>query len=203
MPSHANGYSRSYVVSTPAGTDGRLMPWNPSAPTTKSQSSRPTSSFSRNVMCGRSPSMSCSVTASISKRTSPPSRNRSAIRSLTTSCWPYTVIARPVRSGEVDAVAAAREAQFDALVAHALGVQALADTRLAQRLGVPCSSTPARTRCSTYSRSRPSSTVDSMPCRCIRCDSSRPAGPAPTMPTWVRMRSSVLRRLRASRLDFR
>src|SRR5215218_7013191 len=56
---------------------------------------------------------------------------------------------------------------------------------------VPCSSTPARTRCSTYSRLRASSTTDSMPSRCSRCDSSRPAGPAPTIPTWVRMWCSL------------
>jgi hypothetical protein len=52
---------------------------------------------------------------------------------------------------------------------------------------VPCSRTPARTRCSTYSRLRSSSTTDSIPSRWSRCDSSSPAGPAPTIPTWVRM----------------
>ena len=54
------------------------------------------------------------------------------------------------------------------------------------RLTVPCSSRPARTRSSTYRRLRASSTTDSMPARCSRCDSIRPAGPAPTMPTCVR-----------------
>src|SRR3954467_8138576 len=52
---------------------------------------------------------------------------------------------------------------------------------------VPCSRTPARTRCWTYSRSRSSSTTDSIP----RSSSSRPsirtAGPPPTIATWVRI----------------
>src|SRR3984957_7588886 len=55
------------------------------------------------------------------------------------------------------------------------------------RSTVPCSRTPARTRSSQYCRLRVSSTTDSMPCRCNKCDSTRPAGPAPTIPTWVRM----------------
>src|SRR5712691_10870707 len=54
------------------------------------------------------------------------------------------------------------------------------------RSTVPCSSTPARSVASTASRLRFSSTTDSMPSRCSRCESSRPAGPAPTIPTWVR-----------------
>src|SRR5262245_2424762 len=52
---------------------------------------------------------------------------------------------------------------------------------------VPCSSTPARTRLSTYSRLRVSITMDSMPCNHSRRPSSNPAGPAPTMPTCVRI----------------
>src|SRR5258706_1808060 len=54
------------------------------------------------------------------------------------------------------------------------------------RSTVPCSSTPARSVASTAARLRFSSTTDSMPSRCSRCESSRPAGPAPTIPTWVR-----------------
>src|SRR6185312_9749576 len=52
---------------------------------------------------------------------------------------------------------------------------------------VPCSRTPARTRCSTYSRLRVSSTTESIPSRWRRCESSSPAGPAPTIPTCVRI----------------
>ncbi len=51
----------------------------------------------------------------------------------------------------------------------------------------PCSTTPARTRASTYSRERFSTITDSMPRWASSCESSRPAGPAPTMATWVRM----------------
>src|SRR3954469_10842097 len=56
---------------------------------------------------------------------------------------------------------------------------------------VPCSSTPARTLCSTYSRLRASSTTESMPRGWRRCDSIRPAGPAPTIPTCVRIRLTL------------
>src|SRR5271156_1549031 len=69
------------------------------------------------------------------------------------------------------------------------------------RSTVPCSNTPARTRCSTYSLERLSSTTDSIPSRCSRCASVNPAGPAPTIPTCVRIpapsdsRTTILPRL--------
>src|SRR5712671_1789122 len=59
-----------------------------------------------------------------------------------------------------------------------------------RRSTVPCSSTPARTVDSISARLRDSRTIDSIPRRWRRWESSRPAGPAPTMPTWVRMRPS-------------
>src|SRR4051794_6591576 len=46
---------------------------------------------------------------------------------------------------------------------------------------------PARMRAWTYSRERFSRTTQSMPWSVSRRDSSRPAGPAPMIPTWVRM----------------
>src|SRR3954470_11052818 len=52
---------------------------------------------------------------------------------------------------------------------------------------VPCSSTPARTRCCTYSRSRSSSTTDSIPRSSSSRPSISPAGPPPTIATWVRI----------------
>src|SRR6516164_4975355 len=58
-----------------------------------------------------------------------------------------------------------------------------------RRSTVVCSSTPARTRLSMYSRLRASRMTDSIPSRCNRCASSKPAGPAPMMPTWVRIPS--------------
>src|SRR3954464_9092926 len=54
-------------------------------------------------------------------------------------------------------------------------------------LTVPCSRTPARMVASMSSRLRTSSTTDSIPCRCRRCERRSPAGPAPTIPTCVRM----------------
>src|SRR3546814_8070466 len=39
---------------------------------------------------------------------------------------------------------------------------------------------------STCRRVCDSRTIDSIPARCRRWESSSPAGPAPTMPTWVR-----------------
>src|SRR5512134_2066512 len=55
----------------------------------------------------------------------------------------------------------------------------------ASRSTVPCSSTPARMVASISSRLRDSTTIEAMPSRCRRCESSRPAGPAPTIATWV------------------
>src|SRR4051812_44210692 len=52
---------------------------------------------------------------------------------------------------------------------------------------VPCSRTPARTRCWTYSRSRSSSTTDSIPRSSSSRPSIKPAGPPPTIATWVRI----------------
>src|SRR5215210_2006700 len=52
---------------------------------------------------------------------------------------------------------------------------------------VLCSRMPARMVSSMSARGRLSSTTDSMPDRCSRCESMSPAGPAPTMPTCVRI----------------
>ena len=55
---------------------------------------------------------------------------------------------------------------------------------------------PARMRASTYSASGSRATTDSMPSAASRWDSSRPAGPAPMMATWVRMPPVNARRRR-------
>src|SRR5205807_2649335 len=52
------------------------------------------------------------------------------------------------------------------------------------------SSTPARMRATTWSRLWRSNTTLSTPARCRSSESSRPAGPAPTMPTCVLMEST-------------
>src|SRR5688572_4372909 len=59
------------------------------------------------------------------------------------------------------------------------------------RSTVPCSRTPALTRSITYSRLRFSTMTESMPLRCSRCPSMSPAGPAPMMPTCVRIEPTV------------
>ena len=51
---------------------------------------------------------------------------------------------------------------------------------------MPVSSIPARCLASQYARDRFSTSTESMPASVSRCDRSSPAGPAPTMPTWVR-----------------
>src|SRR5688572_20994919 len=56
---------------------------------------------------------------------------------------------------------------------------------------VPGSSTPARMRPNTYSGLRRSSSRLSMPARCSSWPSSNPAGPAPTMTTWVLTGNSI------------
>src|SRR6201996_8475444 len=56
---------------------------------------------------------------------------------------------------------------------------------------VPCSSTPARTRCWTYSRSRASSTTESIPRSSSMRPSINPAGPPPTIATCVRISRSL------------
>src|SRR5258707_9814132 len=55
------------------------------------------------------------------------------------------------------------------------------------RLTVPCSRTPARIVVSTSSLLRLSSTIESMPSRASKSDNSNPAGPAPMIPTCVRI----------------
>jgi hypothetical protein len=88
---------------------------------------------------------------------------------------------------EVDALALAVELQDDPVVHGAFGQHAPAHTAVAQQVDRPCSRTPARTRVSTEERARFSRTTLSTPARCNRCDSMRSAGPAPTIPTCVRM----------------
>src|SRR6204780_3366420 len=67
-----------------------------------------------------------------------------------------------------------------------------------RRSTLPCSSTPARTRCSTYSRVRDSMTIDSMPSRLRRWASMSPAGPAPMIATRVRTLGKALERERTA-----
>ena len=67
-------------------------------------------------------------------------------------------------------------------------MQPLADAGLASA-GRPCLARARRRGrvARRTARLRASRTTESMPARCSRCESIRPAGPAPMMPTWVRI----------------
>ncbi len=84
MPSQLNGYVKSCSAITPSGNAGRQMPWKPSQPAMKSQ----TSSSPLYVIRGRSLSRSCTATSSTSKWIGTPRSSSAAISSLTTSCCP-------------------------------------------------------------------------------------------------------------------
>ena len=86
---------------------------------------------------------------------------------------------------EINAMAAPVEAQLNSVVDQAFTLHPLADPDLGEQVNRPCSNTPARTRSSTYCRLRFSTTTDSIPCRWSRWESTRPAGPAPTIPICV------------------
>ena len=88
MPTHPNGYSRSYGVSTPSGMLGRQTPWKPSQPPMKSHRSSLALQFRRKRILGSAPSKSWMLTSSASNMISPPAARRAAIRSLVTSVWP-------------------------------------------------------------------------------------------------------------------
>src|SRR5580765_2597916 len=76
-----------------------------------------------------------------------------------------------------------------------------ATPRSRRRSTVPCSSTPARIRASTWSRVWLSSTTVSMPARSSSRASVSPAGPAPTMPTCVLTSGPLEREGMRSALD--
>ena len=82
-------------------------------------------------------------TSPTSKASPPPAARRAAIRSLTISCCPYTVMRLPVSAEKVDAMAAPVEAQDDAVVDETLA-RPSARRRPARRAArrYPCSRTP-------------------------------------------------------------
>ena len=95
MPSHANGYTRSNTDSTLPGIACRQMPWKPSQPATTSHASSTCSPPCVNVIAGVRVSTSRTATSPTSNSSGPWYASRAWIRSLTTSCWPYTTIERP------------------------------------------------------------------------------------------------------------
>ncbi len=76
------------VDSTPSGMLGRQMPWKPSQPAMKSQSISCALPSWLNLIFGRAPVRSCTLTPSTSNSKGPPSARRCSTRSFTTSCWP-------------------------------------------------------------------------------------------------------------------
>ncbi len=66
-------------------------------------------------------------------RSAAPAPSRAAIRSLTTSCCPYTVIVPAGQLGERDPVVGAVEAQREPVVRQALRVEPVAEAGLAQQ----------------------------------------------------------------------
>ena len=110
------------------------------------------------------------------------------MRSFSASCCGYSQTLRPTSAAKVDAVPGSREAQLDAVVAGADGARTarLADRRRAARR-CPARGCPRGSCSRSRSRDRWSTTIDSMPGLARRrCESSRPAGPAPTIATRVR-----------------
>ena len=95
--------------------------------------------------------------------------------------------AAPDERGEVDAVPLRREAQLDAVVAMADGADArrMSLWRRGSRR-CPARGCPRGSSSRSRSRVRWSITMESMPACASRCESSSPAGPAPTMATRVR-----------------
>ena len=133
-------------------------------------------------------STSCRVTSETSKSSAPPVAIRAATRSLITSCCAYTVIAFPPVSScrSMRCVSPLKRKLMPRWTAPSRRIRSPTPTSTS-RSTVPCSSTPARMVDSISARLRASITTDSIPSRCKRCESRSPAGPAPTIPTCVRM----------------
>jgi hypothetical protein len=84
---------------------------------------------------------------------------------------------------QVDPVQSAGVGQVDAVVDEAVAHHPVPTPVWRNRSTVPCSRMPALIVCSMVSRVWRSITTESTPRWCSRCDSSNPAGPAPTIPT--------------------
>ena len=90
--------------------------------------------------------------------------------------------------GKIDAMVRAAEPHDHARVQHAFPPHALADTGIVQQLlRAVFQHAGADAVLDIRRGNAPPARSNSMPCRCSRCDSSSPAGPAPTIPTCVRI----------------
>src|SRR6185369_11606026 len=124
----------------------------------------------------------------------PPESTRAWIRSFSTSCCAYTMTDLPPVS-EGKSMRWPRPPKRSSIPWCWNPSRPMRSPRPVsfRTSTVPCSSTPARIVASISARLRMSSTTDSIPRRFSRWASSSPAGPAPTMPTWVRIEVRLLR----------
>ena len=175
------------------------MPWKPSQPATTSQRSSCVGALvaEADARAARSRGRAA-TTSSTSKRSV-----AAGVQARGDEVLDHLLLAvdrdRPPAGelGEVDAVPAPVEAQLEAVVDEALAVQALGDAGLVEQVDRrPARARPARTRASTYSRAArlEDDRLDALR-GASRWASSSPAGPAPTIPTWV----SITRRRRPRR----
>ena len=113
------------------------------------------------------------------------------MRSLTISCCPYTVIEWPTSS--LKSRRWRRPSKASSMPRCARPSRSSRSARPSSRSDTTlgCSSTPARTRCSTYSRSCRSRTTLAMPRAASRWARTSPAGPAPMIATSVFMQRSA------------
>ena len=88
---------------------------------------------------------------------------------------------------EIDVVQRAVEAEMHAVVEQALALHALADAGLDQQVARPLLDQAGADAALDVVAAAVLQDDDSMPSRCRRCDSISPAGPAPTIPTCVRI----------------
>src|SRR3712207_5381542 len=195
MPNQANGYCRKKSFRTSrSGMRNRVEVRDPSAPMTKSHSSDSCRPSCVNVMRGWSVVRSATLVSVTPNRMSPPSSVRWAMRSLSTSCWAYTVTDRPPLSS-VRSIRCIppRNARLRPWWTNPSRSIRSPTPVWRMRSTVLCSRMPALIVCSIVSRVCRSITTDSTPRRCSRCDSINPAGPAPTIPTWVRTMAPLAR----------
>ena len=190
MPSQPNGYTLSYAVRKPCGSVGRQMPWKPSQPAITSQFEHLTAPFLRAEANARRPMLEV-VNADVRHLEQDLSVVLDALGDEVLHHLVLSVDRDDLAAGEFgqrNAMALVVEAQHDPLVDHALAIHPRTDTDVAQQLGgahAPSNPRVDDARCNpAYAFSR---MTQSMPSRCSRCASKRPEGPAPMIPTCVRM----------------
>ena len=150
MPSQPNGYSRSNVRSTPSGMLGRQTPWKPSQPAMTVALELVLLAV---VAVADARPLGLEVVhrdvgdLEVQRQPVVETRGDQVLDDLVLAVDHDAAAAGQL--AQRDAVALAVEPQLDAVVDEPLALHALADARALSRSTVPCSSTPARIRCST------------------------------------------------------